>query len=151
MMKHEIYLLGGNIKNHIWKLISHIDDHGNLAGHTSFKFIDESNDNYYGLWGKEKNETLITKNGSNSLHEERDLRYDKKLMQWDEPNRQYRWDSESGRVAIKRRWTRLWSRKRKFKFKKIKLYGEVGGNKKSWRIILKVRDDGEKMYAYFEF
>ena len=150
-MKFDVYLLSGNIKNHIWKLVCSVNTNGDFVSNANFKFIDESNDNYYGLWGKERNENVIIKNGSNSLNDERGIRYDKKLMEWDESNRRYCWDSGSGRNAIMKRWKRIWPHKEKFKFKKMKIYGENLSNKKSWRIILKIRSDGEKLYSYFEF
>lgn len=150
-MNCRVYLLGGNIKNHIWKLICSINGSGDFVEDARFKFIDESDDNYYGLWGTERNEDVAIKNGSNSLNVEREIRTHKKRMLWDEPNRSYRWDSRSGGMAIRKRWKRIFPQKRKFKFKKMKLYGEKGSNKKSWRIILKLREDGEKLYSYFEF
>jgi hypothetical protein len=150
-MNSDVYLLGGNIKNHIWKLVCCVNNGGDFVDDANFKFIDESNDNYYGLWSAERNEDVPIKNGSNSLNIEKAIRKDKRTMLWDEPDRQHRWDSESGGMAIEKRWRRVLPQKRKFQFKKMKLYGETSGNKKSWRIILKTREDGEKVYSYFEF
>ena len=51
-MNREVYLLGGNVKNHIWKFVCLVNDNGEMKEEPYFKFVDESNDPFYGLWGK---------------------------------------------------------------------------------------------------
>ena len=150
-MKHEVYLLGGNIKNHLWKLLCLVDDHGNLINNNHFKFIDESNDVFYGLWGKQNKNERSIKNGSNSLTIEREIRFDKSLLQWNEPHKNHRWDSEGASHAVMKRWRRMWSRGETSRYKKIKLCGGKLEIRSSWRLVLKIREDGNKIYSYFEF
>ena len=149
-MNHEVYLLGGNIKNHIWKFVCLLDDNGDLCDNEYFKFIDETNERYYGLWGKgySKKGKHIKIGGENKKIEE-EIRKNKSKLDWIEPSMQYRWDSETGKKAIMKRW--IGNKKEKYKIKKMKLCGDEMKNGKKWRLILKIRSDGNKLYDYFEF
>lgn len=149
-MNREVYLLGGNIENHIWKFVCIVNESGELDDEAYFKFVDESNDAFYGLWGQGYvGIEGSLKNGSNSSRVETKIRRDKKNVGWSEPALQNRWNSETGTAAIIKRW--MYNKHVEYTFKKMKIYGGVSDNEKSWIISLKIRNDAEKIYTYFEF
>lgn len=44
--------------------------------------------------------------GSDNIDIEKKLRFDKNEWNWKEPETRYRWDSESGREAVLKRWNK---------------------------------------------
>lgn len=149
-MNREVYLLGGHLRNHVWKFVCIVNDNGDLKEESYFKFVDESNDIYYGLWGKgysRKDRCIRT--GGNQLKVEGNIRCDKNNIEWNEPATRHRWNSETGKAAILKRWEN--TSRESYTFKTINIYGESVDNEKCWRVDLKVRSDGNKIYTYFEF
>lgn len=145
-MNYEMYLLGGNIRNHRWKLVCQISGDGDINGDEYFKFIDESNDRYYGLWKREnKTQERICTGGGNLSIVERDVRLDKFLMGWHEPNTRHCWNSETARDAALKRWGEI-DCGTIHRYKRITL-----ANGDGWRLMLRVREDGMIIYSSFEF